>query len=346
MFRSASLALFGFLIVTSAFAQEKPASGVGDKPLVTHIYTADAAAHVFGGKLYAYVSHDTETRVTNDLGGAKYDMRDYHLLRLDTPAPPARDLGSVLGLADVPWASKQLWASDAAEKDGRYFLYFPARDKAGIFRIGVASGSAPEGPFRAEATPMAGSFSIDPAVFRNDDGAYYMYFGGLRGGQLEAWSSGRFDTTDAGPADDQPALGPMIARLGADMKSFREKPQRVVINDSSGRPLMAGDHARRFFEGAWVHKHKERYYLTYSTGNSHRLVYATSRNPYGPFTYRGVLLPPVVGWTTHASIVEYRGRWLLFYHESTLSGGRSHLRSVKMTGIEHDATGRMRVLNR
>lgn len=313
---------------------------------MTHIYTADAAAHVFNGKLYAYVSHDTETAVVNDLGGAKYDMRDYHLLRLDAPVPPARDLGPVLDLAAVPWASKQLWAPDAAEKDGKFYLYFPARDKTGIFRIGVASAGAPEGPFRAEPNPISGSFSIDPAVFRNDDGAYYMYFGGLRGGQLEAWSKGVYDTGDAGPADDQPALGPMIARLAPDMKSFHETPQRVVINDSLGHPLPAGDHSRRFFEGAWVHKYKERYYLTYSTGNSHRLVYATSRNPYGPFTYRGVLLPPVVGWTTHASIVRYQDRWFLFYHESTLSGGKSHLRSVKMTEIEHDAAGRMRVVSR
>jgi beta-xylosidase len=324
-------------------AQDKADGRLADKPLVTHIYTADAAAHVFGGRLYVYVSHDTDTHRSNDLGGAKYDMRDYHLLRLDSAAAPARDLGAVLDLGDVPWARKQLWAPDAAERDGRYYLYMPARDETGVFRIGVAVGSRPEGPFHTEPRPITGSFSIDPAVFRDGDGMYYMYFGGLRGGQLENWQEGRYDSTLTEPEADRPALGPMIARLNPDMKTFREPPLQVVINDTMGRPLLAGDHMRRFFEGAWVHKYKERYYLTYSTGNSHRLVYATSRNPYGPFTYRGVLLHPVVGWTTHASIVEFRKRWYLFYHESTLSGGKSHLRSVKMTEILYDAKGWMRV---
>ena len=85
-----------------------------------------------------------------------------------------------------------LWAPDAAFRNGRYYLYFPARDKAGVFRIGVATSLRPEGPFKAELAPIEGSFSIDPCVFRDDDGEFYMYFGGIWGGQLQCWATGNF----------------------------------------------------------------------------------------------------------------------------------------------------------
>ena len=66
---------------------------------------------------------------------------------------------------------------------------------------------------------------------------------------------------------------------------------------------------RRFFEGSWIHKRNGVYYLSYSTGDTHLIVYATSLSPYGPFTYVGVLLQPVVGWTTHHSIVHWDTHW-------------------------------------
>jgi len=76
-----------------------------------------------------------------------------------------------------------MWAPDAAEKNGKFYLYFPARDKEGVFRIGVAVGDKPEGPFKAEEKAIEGSYSIDPASFVDDDGEAYLYFGGLWGGQ-------------------------------------------------------------------------------------------------------------------------------------------------------------------
>src|SRR5690606_13702287 len=117
------------------------------------------------------------------------------------------------------------------------------------------------------------------------------------------------------------------------MVELAEKPREVQILAPSGEPIKAGDHDRRFFEAAWVHKNQGRYYLSYSTGNTHKIVYAIADSPYGPFTYQGVVLTPVVGWTTHHSIVEYKGKWYLFYHDSSLSGGRTPLRSAKVTEL-------------
>jgi len=315
------------------------------QPLVTDNYTADPSAHVFEGRLYIYPSHDIDAGVPEDDLGSHFAMRDYHVYSMETIGGPITDHGVVLDIADVPWADRQMWAPDAAERDGRYFFYFPAKDADGIFRIGVATGDSPAGPFTAEPEPIAGSFSIDPAVFRDDDGEYYMYFGGIWGGQLQRWATGSYQPDDVYPADDEPALTAKVARMAPDMLGFAETPRDVVVLDENGEPLRAGDHERRFFEAAWMHKVGDTYYFSYSTGDTHYIVYATGSSPYGPFTYRGKILEPVLGWTNHHSIVEFEGRWWLFYHDSQLSGGRTHLRNIKVTELVHRPDGTIETIN-
>lgn len=317
-----------------------------DPPLIAGLYTADPSAHVFQDRLYVYPSHDIDAGVPADDQGSQFAMRDYHVLSFDELGGPVTDHGVALDLAQVPWAERQMWAPDAAEEGGKYFLYFPAKDKEDVFRIGVAVGERPEGPFRARPEPIRGSFSIDPAVFRDSDGAHYMYFGGIWGGQLQRWKSGSYVASDdAQPGPREPALTPKIARMRQDMLEFAEPPRDVVILDVAGEPLRAGDSARRFFEAAWLHKYQGTYYLSYSTGDTHTIVYATGSSPYGPFTYRGRLLEPVLGWTNHHSIVEYRGQWYLFYHDCELSGGQTHLRNVKMTALSHEPDGAIRTID-
>jgi hypothetical protein len=311
-------------------------------PLVTHIYTADPSAHAFDGRIYIYPSHDVEAGIAeNDLGD-HYDMRDYHVLRMDSPLGAAVDCGVALRLEDVPWADRQLWAPDAACRDGRYYLYFPAKRRDGIFQIGVAESGRPDGPFVPDPEPIPGSYSIDPAAFADDDGNCYLYFGGIWGGQLQRYRDNRYDSAHEEPVGDAPALGPRVARLASDMRRFDESPREV---DASGLPLRADDHARRFFEAPWVHKHDGRYYLSYSTGNTHLLCYAMAADPYGPFEFQGTILTPVVGWTTHHSICAFGDRWYLYYHDALLSGGVSNLRSVKVTELHHDAQGRIRSID-
>jgi beta-xylosidase len=255
------------------------------------------------------------------------------------------DHGVALDIDDVPWAGRQMWAPDAAEKDGKYFFYFPAKDKQDVFRIGAAVADSPAGPFTAQPQPIEGSFSMDPAVFRDDDGAYYMYFGGIWGGQLQRWATGQYRAEDVYPADDAPALMPKVARMRADMLGFAEAPRDAVINDEQGAPLKAGDNARRFFEAAWVHKYRGTYYLSWSTGDTHFIVYATGSSPYGPFRYRGRILEPVLGWTNHHSIVEYQGQWYLFYHDTQLSDGQTHLRNIKVAKLTHRDDGTIQTID-
>jgi beta-xylosidase len=148
------------------------------KPLVDHIYVADPSAHVFNGRIYVYPSHDRETDIEDNDNGDQYDMADYHVLSMDSIGGKVTDHGVALKAEDVPWVSKQVWAPDCATKNGKYYFYFPARDKEGIFRVGVAESDKPEGPFKPDPEPIPGSYSIDPACFVDDDGQAYLYFGG------------------------------------------------------------------------------------------------------------------------------------------------------------------------
>jgi hypothetical protein len=310
-----------------------------NQPLITKIYTADPSAHVFKGRIFVYPSHDIDAGVPPDDLGSHFAMRDYHVLSIDRIGGPVTDHGVALDIRNVPWAGRQMWAPDAAEKGGKYFLYFPAKDKQDVFRIGAAVSRNPAGPFTARPTPIEGSFSIDPAVFKDSDGTFYMYFGGIWGGQLQRWATGSYQPGDVYPAATQPALSPKVARLGADMVSFAEPPKDVILQDENGKPLTAADTGRRFFEASWVHKYKGTYYFSYSTGDTHFIMYATGTSPYGPFTVKGKILEPVLGWTNHHSIVEFNNKWYLFYHDTQLSGGQTHLRNIKVTELKYRPDG-------
>lgn len=315
------------------------------KPLIKHIYTADPSAHVFDGKIFIYPSHDIESGIPFDDLGSHFAMEDYHVLSMDNINGGVTDHGVALHIKDVPWAERQMWAPDAAYKNGRYYLYFPAKRPDGIFQIGVAVGKSPTGPFIAEKEPIKNSYSIDPAVFADDDGKNYMYFGGLWGGQLQLYRNNAYSSDFKEPLPHEKALGPRVALLTEDMKQFDGVIKELTILDRQGLSLLAGDNNRRFFEASWMHKYNGRYYFSYSTGDTHYICYAIGDNPYGPFIYQGRILNPVVGWTTHHSICSYKGKWYLFYHDSILSRGVTHLRSVKVTELSHDESGKIHAIN-
>ena len=176
-------------------------------PLVTHLYTADPSAHVFEGRIYIYPSHDIDAGIpANDLGD-QYAMEDYHVFCQDSPDGEARDCGAALHVRDVPWAAGQMWAPDAATRDGRYYLYFPAKRADGVFQIGVAMATRPEGPFTPDPEPILGSYSIDPAVLADDDGETLLEFYANDSGeypQLGHWSFHiAFNSDDLAASRDQ-----------------------------------------------------------------------------------------------------------------------------------------------
>lgn len=309
------------------------------QPLVKHMYTADPSAHVFNGKIYIYPSHDVDAGIPFNDNGDHFGMEDYHVFSMENIESEVIDNGVALHVKDVPWAEKQMWAPDAACKNGKYYLYFPAKRADGIFQIGVAVSDSPTGPFIPEPQAIKGSYTIDPAVFEDEDGKFYLYFGGIWGGQLQKYRNNKFSEENEEPHKNEPALGPIVALLTDDMKQFDESPREIKILDKNGEVLLAGNNERRFFEGPWMHKYNGKYYFSYSTGDTHFICYAIGDNPYGPFIYQGRILNPVIGWTSHHSICEVGGKWYLFYHDSSLSKGITHLRSIKVTEITYNADG-------
>ncbi len=91
-------------------------------------------------------------------------------------------------------------------------------------------------------------------------------------------------------------------------------------------------------------KREGKYYFTYSTGDTHLLAYAIGDNPYGPFHHQGHFLLPPQGWTSHHSVVEFKGKWWLFYHDTQLSD-KNHLRSVKVTELKFNPDGTIPVID-
>jgi hypothetical protein len=350
----AAAALFAFFVGCNNASTNKTADSDSvppakkkepiSQPLVENIYTADPSAHVFNGRIYIYPSHDTATGTPENDNGDHFNMMDYHILSMDSVGGAVTDHGVALHIKDIPWAGRQLWAPDAAFANNTFYLYFPVKDKQDVFRIGVATSTKPEGPFVAEKEPIKGSYSIDPAVFKDDDGTFYMYFGGIWGGQLQRWNNNKYDSAGKLRQPGEEGILPRIAKLNKDVKSFAGDVKEIQIVDKTGKLFTEKDNDKRFFEAAWMHKYKGRYYFSYSTGDTHNICYAVGDSPYGPFTYQGVVLKPVDGWTNHHSIVEFKGKWYLFYHDVQLSG-KTHLRNVKVTELKYNDDGTIQTID-
>ncbi|MDF7798610.1 family 43 glycosylhydrolase [Pontiellaceae bacterium B1224] len=239
--------------------------------------------HMFTADPSAHVWEDGKMWIypSHDQDNAKsYNSMNGHHVFSSEDLVTWTDHGQIMHTDDISWArSGHLWAPDCAYKDGTYYYYYPVRDKENKNRIGVATSSSPAGPFTDSGSFIAETDEIDPACFVDDDGQAYLYWGGHHL---------RFVT------------------LNDDMKSHSGVTHVELPN---------------FYEGPWMHKRNGIYYLSYATGVKKPIAYCTSPSPTGPFTYRGVLMDAEVtgGATNHHSIVKYKGRWYIFYHNIALS---------------------------
>jgi len=66
-------------------------------------------------------------------------------------------------------------------------------------------------------------------------------------------------------------------------------------------------------EGPWVFKRDSFYYYTMPEDNR-ILTYYMSKTPIGPWAYKGVIMEAEGENNNHHSIVEFNGKWILFYH--------------------------------
>lgn len=204
-------------------------------------------------------------------------------------------------------AKTPLYAPDGIFHDGKWRLFYCTPNAR--LAEGVAEAETAEGPYGA-ARPFAFCRQIDPSVFRDDDGTLYLYWG-----QFTA----------------------KCAKLKPDLSGFEPGTIRESVLD-------AQHHC--FHEGVQAFKRKDLYYLAYadvSRGGCSCIGYSTAPTPLGPFTYRGVIIDnagcdPHRG-NNHGSVVEFGGRWYVFYHRQSNGVKSGCLRKACVEPIAFDADG-------
>ncbi|ARV16558.1 family 43 glycosylhydrolase [Polaribacter sp. SA4-12] len=281
---------------------------MAQNPIVTHMFTADPTARVFNGKLYVFPS--TDVVCDEGKGENGFCMPSYNVFSTKN-LTNWTDHGKIIDQTDVPWGKKDgfgMWAPDCVEKDGIYYYYYPAPplDKSGFRRVGVATATNPEGPYKLEKTYIEGVNGIDPNVLIDDDGKAYIYFGG--GKEL------------------------FVAELNDDMKSIKGEAKLI-----EGLP-------KGYKEGSFMFKKNGTYYFTFphDKSGSEEIAYATGTNPKGPFEYKGMIMERFKDgiWTNHHSILEYKKQWYIFYHHHDISNNQ-HLRSMRADSLFFDKKGKI-----
>jgi arabinoxylan arabinofuranohydrolase len=248
------------------------------------LYIADPSSHVWkDGRLYIYGSRDESP--------AYYCSHDHYVLSTSDLIhwEVTRDAFASAGKNDqVPYSDDFLYAPDCQYKDGIYYLYYTLASP--VNTEGVATSKSPVGPFtNGKVIDLAGINQIDPCVFMDDDGqGYYIW------GQFSA----------------------KIAKL---------KPNMTEIDKSTIKDGIVTEKEHFFHEGGYMVKRNGIYYFIYAhmgrAGMPTCIGYATSKSPMGPFKYGGVIVDndhcDPGNWNNHGSIVEFKGKWYVFYHRSS-----------------------------
>ena len=297
-----------------------PLMVVAQNPVIRDQFTADPTARVFNNKVYLYPSHDIVPPE-----GQRQDwfcMEDYHVFSSEN-LTDWTDHGVIVTQNKVPWVrpdSYSMWAPDCVERNGKYYFYFPSAPKDGRgFGVGVAIADSPEGPFIPEPEPIKGINGIDPCVLLASDGNAYIFWGAGRCAKLK-------DNMKE-IADDTPTETVKWGDREFEMKG---------VNCLKGLPS-------RQAEGPFAFEYNGNYYLTYPyvRENTEVLGYAMSKNPMGPYEYKGLIMPEHENgcWTNHHSIVNYKGQWYLFYHQNAFSPRDDKRRSVQIDKLYFNPDG-------
>ena len=301
------------LVVTIACNENRSTNQIKDEveevtsgnPVIKDTYTADPAALVHNDTLYLYTGHDEQ-----QVGKKGFLMNDW-LLYSTTDMVNWKSHGPVLHTNQFSWASGQAWAAHVVEKEGKFYWYVTV-EHASIpgKSIGVAVADDPKGPWQdalGEALVTndmtthtdIGWDDIDPAVFIDDGGSAYIYWGNT----VCKWAKLK---------DNMIELDGEIQTI--DLPSFTEAP--------------------------WVHKRKDKYYLSFAAEFPEKIDYAMADSPEGPWEYQGRLNELVPDSpTNHQSIVEYKDRWYFIYHNGKLPEGGEFRRSACIDYLTYNDDG-------
>ncbi|KAF1014980.1 MAG: Xylosidase/arabinosidase [Stenotrophomonas maltophilia] len=245
------------MAMTATAPAAPPTPAISGNPILKGWY-ADPEAAVFGGRYWIFPTTSAvyEAQTTFDA----FSSPD--LVHWTKHA-------DVLNAKAVPWAKRAMWAPAVVENNGGYYFFFAANDIQNddeLGGIGVAVADRPEGPYRdLLGKPLAGKFHngaqpIDQFVFKDDDGRWYMIYGG--------WKHAN------------------IVRLKDDFTGVLPLPDGTLFKEITPAP--------EYVEGSLMFKRGGRYYYMWSEGGwgspAYSVAYAIADAPTGPFTRIGKVL--------------------------------------------------------
>ncbi|MFT3740166.1 MAG: glycoside hydrolase family 43 protein [Breznakibacter sp.] len=297
---------------TLAQKKKKTPAGTDVKagnPIITHKYTADAAALVYRDTVWLFAGHDQCPPSRN-----RYEMHEW-LIFSSTDMVNWQEHAPVPVTPTFEWATDDAWASQVIERNGKFYWYVTVSHKEIHGKaIGVAVADHPTGPWKDAigkalitndmTTDTNISWDdIDPSVFIDNNGQAYLFWGNTKC---------------------------KYVKLKENMVEMEGPIERIEL------PF--------FTEAPWIHQHKGWYYLSYAYQFPEKIAYAMSRNIEGPYEFKGIL-NEVAGNsnTNHQAIIEYKGKWYFFYHNGAIpTDGGSFRRSVCVDYLHYNKDGTLK----
>jgi beta-xylosidase len=227
----------------------------------------------------------------------------------------------VLDTSAVKWAKRAMWAPAVLQKGGKYYFFFGANDvhQGEVGGIGVAVADKPHGPYRdLLGKPLIndianGAQPIDQFVFKDKDGACYMYYGGWRHCN--------------------------VVKLKDDFSGIVPLPDGSLYKEITPAGYVEGPYM--FMRNGW-------YYFMWSEGGwggpDYKVAYAMSRSLFGPFKRLNTVLeqdPQVATGAGHHSVIHSLkdDRYYIVYHRRPLGETAANHRVVCVDEMLFDKDG-------
>lgn len=327
-----------FLFFFSACSKKSMPSGTSaysGNPVLPGWY-ADPEGIIFKDEYWIYPTYsddyqqaDRSTEFSKQqLEAQKNTINKQYLIQTFINAFSSKDLVNwtkhphVLDVKNVQWAAYSIWAPAIIGANGKYYLFFSANDiqsNAEQGGIGVAVADHPAGPFvDAIGKPLINEFHngaqpIDQAVFVDDDGQIYMYYGG--------WGHCN------------------VVKLRKDLLGLESFPDGGQFKEIT---------PANYVEGPFVFKRKSKYYLMWSeggwTGPDYSVAYAMGDSPVGPFNRIGKILQQdstIARGAGHHSVISIPNtdEHYIVYHRRPLDTQNAHHRETCIDRMTFDSQG-------
>lgn len=294
-------------------------------PLIRNKFTADPAPMVHDGTLYLYVGHDEYYDGQDSAsGGKEFNITEW-LCYSTKDMKTWTDHGSVLRPGHFAWADTvsqgvgTAWAAQVVERNGKFYYYVTCQGQKPYsgYCVAVAVSDSPTGGFKdAIGKPLICDTmtsngargwwnDIDPTVLIDGNDAWL------------CWGNGTC----------------FMAKLKDNMTELADS---IMVVD-----------VPKYTEGPWLSKKDSTYYLTYASHGEkfqEAIDYATAPSITGPWTPRGQVTGGAENsFTIHPGVIEFNGKWYLFYHNATLEidghKGAIGRRSVCVDELKYNEDG-------